>query len=187
MIEQWRDIKNYEGLYQVSNYGNVRSVDRYVERGDSRVFVKGVLMKPHEIKGGYIRAHLSKWNKTKFILVHRLVAEAFLPNVENFPQINHKDCNPKNNTVTNLEWCTAKYNVHYAGRVKKVAKKLINGIRCKKVARCDLEGNVLEIFPSVAEAHRRNSSFLPSKIYMRLHGKSLTHRKFTWIYYETDK
>ena len=184
--EIWKSVVGYEGIYEVSNLGNVRSVDRKVKRGNVIVFVHGTIMGKHKIKGNYLRVHLSKRNKTKFVLVHRLVAEAFLPNPKNMPQINHKDCNPENNNVTNLEWCTQMYNNHYGERILNVSKKLVNGVRCKQIARCDLQGNIIEVYPSVAECHRRNSTFLPSRIYECLHGHSFTHKKYKWKYYEKN-
>lgn len=134
MIEVWKDIKNYEGLYQVSNLGNVKSVDRYVYAGDNSNH-KYQHIKEHNLKlnGGdkYIQVSLCKNGKIKAVLVHRLVAEAFIPNPDNLPCINHKDENPKNNQAENLEWCTYKYNNEYNGRIAKCKHKISQTLKGK--------------------------------------------------------
>lgn len=112
MIE-WRDVKGYEGLYQVSNNGLVRSVDR-VTTGNRHRNLNGKLLEQNTNEFGYLMVHPCKDGKSKTKRVHRLVAEAFIPNIDNKPYINHKDGNPQNNNVENLEWCTQKENVQHA-------------------------------------------------------------------------
>ena len=130
MTEMWKDIKGYEGLYQVSNLGNVRSMN-YRGTGE----IKNLVPKVNNC--GRLWILLS--GKPK--LIHRLVAEAFIPNEEGYPEINHKDENPKNNVVENLEWCTGEYNKkcylanHKGGRVKK---------NTKVVNQYDLSGNIVK-------------------------------------------
>ena len=119
MTEIWKDIKDYEGLYQVSNYGRVRSLDRYDNVGRSR---KGSIMTVTDNGKGYRAISLSKNGARKTYKVHRLVAEAFIPNNDNLPQINHKDENRYNNHVDNLEWCSSKYNNNYGNHKKNVGK-----------------------------------------------------------------
>jgi hypothetical protein len=114
MEEIWKEIKGYEGLYEVSNFGNVRSLDRYVHtKGNGLRLHRGKILTPETNKLGYKRLHASKDGVSKHLLVHRLVAEAFLPNYNNYPVVNHKDENPSNNHVSNLEWCTYSYNNQY--------------------------------------------------------------------------
>lgn len=115
MTEIWKDIAGYEGLYQVSNLGSVKSIDRKVF-GKEHLFVqfkKGKIKKAHLSGKGYLKVVLYKENKPKRCYVHRLVAETFLNNPNNLPQVNHKDENKLNNNVSNLEWCTNKYNCNY--------------------------------------------------------------------------
>lgn len=122
MEEIWKDIPNFEGLYQVSNLGNVRVLDRYVNsaiRNNDKVKRKGKILKQYN-KRGYLQVSLIKNYKRYYFTVHRLVAMAFLPNPDNLPQINHKDENPLNNNLSNLEWCTAKYNCNYGNRNSKI-------------------------------------------------------------------
>ena len=112
--EVWKDIAGYEGLYKVSNLGRVKSFKQGKER----------IMKPVYDTCGYLRVGLSKNGKQKFCSIHRLVAQAFIPNPDKLTQINHKDENPSNNNVTNLEWCDSKYNNNYGTRNQRVAEKL---------------------------------------------------------------
>lgn len=110
-------------MYQVSNIGEVRSVQRKLPDGRVR---KGITLKPHKDKDGYKRVGLCKSGKMKHYFVHRLVAEAFVDNPFNLPQVNHIDEVKDNNNFNNLEWCDAKYNLTYGTHQEKVANK-ING------------------------------------------------------------
>lgn len=129
MIEIWKDIKDYEGLYQVSNLGRVRSLDRVVlQKNGFLKTIKGKVLSPSKCGnpkyGGYLFVGLSKENVVKEKYIHRLVAEAFIPNPDNLPQINHKDEDKTNNFVGNLEWCSALTNLTYNNRHKTVGTKL---------------------------------------------------------------
>ena len=122
-MELWKDIQGYEGYYQVSNEGRVKSLERDVEwRGTIRHQSERIL-KESTHNRGYKRVRLCD-GKSNIKLVHRLVAEAFIPNPNNYPMINHKDENPSNNRVENLEWCTAQYNNTYNDRHIKCAAKI---------------------------------------------------------------
>ena len=107
MKEIWKDIEGYEGLYQISNYGVVKSLKKYAGKS----LRKEKILKTYKDKDGYIKVILCKNSKTRFLSIHRLLAEVFIPNPDNLPQINHKDENPLNNKVDNLEWCTQQHNV----------------------------------------------------------------------------
>lgn len=110
-IEEWKDIEGYEGLYEISSLGRVRSLNYNHNPGEIRV------LKPHD--GRYLRIELHKNGIRKWFSIHRLVAMAFLPNTENYPCVNHKDENPHNNCLDNLEWCTISYNTSYGNGPKK--------------------------------------------------------------------
>lgn len=122
MTEIWKDIVGYEGLYQVSNLGNVKRLKGYKGRGKGYI-VEEHLIKPSINSNGYQNVVLCKNGKTKTFTMHRLVAIAFLYNSDNLPQVNHKDENKLNNCVDNLEWCDSKYNNNYGTRNKKCSDK----------------------------------------------------------------
>ena len=128
MIEEiWRPIEGYEGFYEVSNMGFIRSLDRFVSNGsDHKRLRKGKIIKMWPNSKGYMRCQLSYNNDKKFYLVHRLVAEAFIPKVNGLSEINHKDEDKTNNIVDNLEWCDRKYNNNYGNRLKKVIDTIKN-------------------------------------------------------------
>jgi len=101
------------GIIEVSTFGRVRTLDRVVPRGKYTQFVKGLILKQYDNGNGYLHVVLSMNGKTVTKKVHRLVAETFISNPDNLPEVNHKDCNRANNNVENLEWCTRSYNRQY--------------------------------------------------------------------------
>ena len=148
--EVWKDIEGYEGLYQVSNYGNIRSfMDK---NGQKRV----LLLKPQNATGGYFVARLYKNHKGKTIKIHRIVATTFIPNPHNYPMINHKDEDKTNNCVWNLEWCNNSYNQLYGALPEK--KRILNTNHPSKsvpVKQFTLEGKLVAEYPSQSEAARK--------------------------------
>ena len=106
-------VYNYEGLYEVSSMGRVRSLDRLDARGHK---VKGNVMKLKLHKSGYMKVELCKNGEAQQFLIHRLVAIAFIPNPNNLPVVNHRDECKTNNCIENLEWCTVKYNSQYSAK-----------------------------------------------------------------------
>ena len=126
MQEIWKDIEGYEGIYQVSNKGRVKSLKRKICSNSNNHKYNTLSEKLLKLSGGgkYIQVILCKDGKTSAKLVHRLVAQAFIPNPNNLPCVNHKDENKKNNDVRNLEWCTYKYNNEYNGRIEKCKDKI---------------------------------------------------------------
>lgn len=112
-IPVWKPVKGYEGLYVVSNTGQVRSLIRCEKE-----------LKQNVTKRGYCSVELFRNKHSKRLLVHRLVAEAFVPNPDELPQVNHIDENPRNNFADNLEWCTAKYNMNYGDGAKRRHSKI---------------------------------------------------------------
>lgn len=135
--EIWKDVDGFEGLYEVSNLGNVRRFD-----------TKKAKVKSLNIYG-YPQVNLYKNGKAYLRRVHRLVAIAFIPNPDNLPMINHKDENPCNNVVDNLEWCDAKYNVNYGGGNEKRALS-----HSKPVLQYSLTGQLIKEWHSATEAAR---------------------------------
>lgn len=117
--EEWKDIKGFEGQYKISNMGRVWSVSRTVRIGGKTgtCQTKDLIMKQITDAKGYKRVCLNENGKTKFKPIHRLVAEAFIPNKEGKPQVNHKDGDKTNNNVNNLEWCTNSENQKHAYRL----------------------------------------------------------------------
>ena len=143
-IEIWKDIEGYEGLYQVSNRGRVKSLSRKVTNAMFSInehFVKVV-----DNGNGYKSVSLWKDNKGKHFYVHRLVALAFVPNYNGYKYINHKDEDKSNNDVSNLEWCTAKYNCNYGNHTKKLKKSYILNGNNRPIDVYDMNGVFLKTF-----------------------------------------
>ena len=119
-MEEWRDIKGYEGKYQISDLGRIKSLNY---RGNTN---QEHILKLKEARNGYNQVQLYKNGKGVFYLIHRLVAQAFIPNPDNLPIVNHKDENKENNNVDNLEWCTYEYNNNY-GTINKRHSETMKG------------------------------------------------------------
>lgn len=156
-VEVWKDIRDYEDYYQSSTFGRVRSVDRWVKGKNGRLqFIKGKILKQLNHTHGYLSVNLSKCNTSKMFLVHRLVAETFIPNPNNLSMVNHKDENKQNNSVSNLEWCDSKYNCNYGTAIERMTKSLTNNIyTSREVDVYDLDMNFIETLPSLAECARK--------------------------------
>ena len=129
-MEIWKDIPGYEGFYQVSDLGNVRSYDMVVNNcGSTKSIRKGKMLSKTKIKG-YERVHLCKDGKTRQYYAHRLVLSTFLPNPdpERLTEVNHKNEDKSDNRLCNLEWCDRKYNNNYGTHTKRMIEtKIKNG------------------------------------------------------------
>lgn len=169
--EYWKPIKGYEGLYMISNWGRVKSFK----------FGKERILKPVTNSSGYLLVILCKDRKVKAFTVHRLVAEAFLPNPHNYPCVNHKDENKQNNNVSNLEWCSAQYNNTYGTRIERVAEKNTNGKYSKPVLQYTLNGQFVREWLSAKQAEREGG-FHQANICMCCKGKQKTHKGYIWKY-----
>ena len=167
MEEIWKDKKNYEGRYQVSNCGRVKSLN-YHRMGFEKI------LKTKVDKDGYLTVMLN--NPRKTFRVHRLVAEAFIPNPDNLPQVNHKDENKQNNVVTNLEWCDVKYNNEYNnGQKRRTIKRL------KPILQYTLDGEFVREWESAKQAEREGG-FNNVCICRCCLGQRKTHKGFRWSY-----
>lgn len=185
--EVWKDILGYDGRYQVSNKGNVRSVGRKDSIGRK---CGGRMLKPRYDKDGYLRVTLCKNGKQKTRFIHSLVAGAFVPNPNGLPQVNHRDEVKDNNNVENLEWCTSKYNNSYGTRIERVTKA-----RSKKVKATNIKTNEVITFNSTVEAGRKGHdcggiSKACRGVYKTITGKLIgdghLYRGYRWEYLEGD-
>lgn len=161
MVEIWKDIEGYCGCYQVSNFGNVKSLN-YMHTGREKI------LKVEKTKCGYLRVIFCKDGKIKRFSVHRLVAQAFIPNPYNLPQVNHIDENKTNNIVSNLQWCSSQYNINYGHRNEKISKKVL----------CVETGKVYTSTHQV----ERELGFANSNISRACNGKQKSAYGFHWRY-----
>ena len=146
--EIWKDIEGFEGKYQVSNYGRIRNIKFFnrvnFKRDRSSKAIR--ILKP-QVKRKYYVVHLSSGEKDYHLLVHRLVASAFLPNPENLPEVNHKDENQLNNHVDNLEWCTRDYNFSYG-----TGQERAHNSKKKKIKQLNKDGSLVRVWDSATDA-----------------------------------
>ena len=192
MLEIWRtavyDGEIYEGLYQVSNLGRFKNLN-YRNTG------KAELLNPGTNKDGYLQVCLSKNGEYKMCLFHRLIAETFLPNPDNLPQVNHKidtkegkkinmvifnEDGTVNKERTTIEWVTSKENNDYGTRNERVAKANTNGIRSKPVLQLSLTGDLIREWPSVGECGR--NGFNKGAVAACCRGEKPQYKGFRWEY-----
>lgn len=178
-MECWRWVPGYEGWYQVSTRGRVRSVDRWVtDKNGIKYFIKGRILQPQRDRNGYLHIMLYRDGKHRKFYVHRLVAMAWLDNPENKPQVNHRDENPSNPDVFNLSYCTASENINYGTRNKRHADSL-----SKPVQALDPEtGQVVKEFPSAKEAERNGFNLGHVAACCRGEYGYRTHKGYIWRY-----
>ena len=122
-MEEWRPVVGYEGLYEVSNTGQIRSIDKYDTKGR---FLRGKILKLLKCRNGYLMIGLNKNGIRKGYLVHRLVADAFIERPDGLYEVNHKDEDKTNNIVENLEWCDHKYNNNYGTKIERQKSTMFN-------------------------------------------------------------
>ena len=169
MEEVYKDIEGYEGLYQVSNKGNVKSLVNH-----NGVSIEK-LLKPSINSNGYLKVRLFKNKTSKYLYVHRLVAKSFIENNNNLPCINHKDECKTNNVVENLEWCSYKYNLNFGTRNSRARKAL-----SKQVYQYTKDGELIAVFESTREAQRQG--FHQCAVANCCNGKRKTHKGYIWSY-----
>lgn len=181
MTEQWRTaIVNGEPWenYQVSNFGRILSLN-YRNTG------RAELMTPRKRKNGYFQVNLRKNGEYKTCSLHRLVAQTFIPNPNNLPQVNHIDQDKTNNRVENLEWKSPKDNCNHGTRNERIAKANTNGKLSKKVLQFTLNGKLIREWPSIMECER--NGFDSGNVCKCCNGKKPQYKGFRFMYAEDYK
>lgn len=191
MEEIWKDITGYEGLYQVSNLGRIKSLDKLMlvygfHKTPIQAIRKGKILSPRKNSDGYEKVSLTKDNVSKQYFVHRLVAICFIDNVNGYEEVNHIDGNKTNNNITNLEWCTHLENMQhcYVNNLRKKSTthyglKYGNSPNAKKVYQYDLNMNFITSGSSISEA----AEFIgvdSSNISRCCSGETKTCKGFIW-------
>lgn len=178
MIEEiWKDIPGYEQLYQISNMGRVKSLERNVVRGRGGLYkIEEKILKCTKDKDGYLRVNLCKDGKTKNYLIHRLVASTFLPNPDNLPQLNHIDEYKTNNCVDNLEYCTAEYNMNYGTRLEHFIKS-----KSIPILQFSFDGEFIKKWDSTTQV-KRELGINQGNISKCLRGKRKSSGGYIWKY-----
>lgn len=187
-METWKPVVGYDGLYEVSNLGRVRSIPRTVrvKRGKEEYdyHVKGQIIEPQERQHGYLSVCLygkeSKNGRFTQKSVHRLVAESFIANPNGYKEVNHKDEDKRNNSLENLEWCNHIYNANYGTCKKRRGEKTRNGKKSKAVDQLDMDGNYIRTFPSMQEAGR--NGYAAANIYRAIHNQYSQAYGYKWRY-----
>ena len=171
--EVWRDVKGYEGLYQVSNMGRVKSLGRKDRFG--RV-IKERILEPAVTHNGYLRVGLHVDGKRKMLRVHRLVCEAFHENPDNKSEVNHVNENKTDNRACNLEWSTRTENCNHGSRNERVAKA-----QSKPIGQFSLDGKLIKVWQSACEA-RRQTGFDQGYVGAVARGKFKQAYGYIWKY-----
>lgn len=186
MEEEWRDIRGYEGLYQVSSFGKVKSLDRTNFKFNRSVPLKGRILKLNTNIHGYPFATIYKNGVSHSITVHRLVAETFIPNPDNKPQVNHINGCKSDNRVDNLEWVTASENQTHSFRVLGTKNSMKGkygkqNAKSKVVLQMDMNGRFIAEYESAYEASRHTDGS-PQGISRCCRGGRNSHKGFIWKY-----
>lgn len=182
MKEIWKDIPGYESLYQANNYGEIKSFPRKYS-----IHKKPFIMKQRNNYKGYAVVTLCKNGIQKNKIVHRLIAQTFIPNPNNLPQVNHKDGNKQNNNVNNLEWCDNSYNQLHANRMglNKNRIKRVREVCFKPVIQYDLDGNEIGRYSSLREASSKTGCNYKAMSLCAL-GKIKTSGGYKWKYVNSN-
>ena len=190
MEEIWKDIPGYEGYYQASNLGNIKSLPKFKKIFENKKYkTKTKILCVEKNSRGYNRVWLIKNGERKRFFVHRLIAETFIPNPENKPCVNHIDCNIENNKADNLEWCTQKENSEYAvslGRTKWSEKQKENHRQKfkkfkKSIIGISLDGTKQIILSSLKEV--KEFGYSPGDVCVCCKDNNKTYKGYKWRYY----
>jgi hypothetical protein len=185
-MENWKDIIGYEGSYQISDIGNVRSISRAINDNGGKKYIDGMILKLIPTNG-YLRVALSKNSKHRKFSVHRLVAIHFIANDENKRCVNHKDSVRSNNHVSNLEWCTHSENTEHAvskGRMvgnRNEGLKNEKNVKSRRVLQISKQGVLIGEFPSLQEVNRLHG-FHHANVGACARGELKTAYGFKWQY-----
>lgn len=176
--EIWKDIEGYEGYYQVSNLGRVKSLPRWIYYSDGRKYFYDSVLLREKRNRGYLHVDLTINSDLSTQKVHRLVAKAFIPNPYNLPQVNHKDENKENNCANNLEWCDNDYNIHYGTAIQRAHK---NNVQLNPITLTNIETGEKRHYDRVLDA-AKDLNVDPSTIYKCLHKKIKQTKGYTVEY-----
>lgn len=183
--EIWKDVDGYGGFYEVSNLGRVRSKERITEiQPYCHIRRKPRILKA-QFNGTYYRVVMSYNGKSRQVLIHRLVAETFIPNPKGLPTVNHKDENGKNNFVNNLEWCTMQYNLSYGTKGMRQSLFMTQSIG-RPVTQYTLQGEPVASFRSIEEASKKTGVWHTAIREVCIHGKQKTAGGYVWRYAEDE-
>ena len=186
MEEIWKEIKGYPN-YQVSNMGRVKRLSTGYYRRTEKI------LKPQLQNNGYLHIKLSQKDKTKCILVHRLVAQVFIPNPNNLPQVNHINEDKTDNRVENLEWCTQKYNINYGNGISKRVKtnkengtykkigEINSKIRSKSILQFSKDNSFIRKWDCIMDV-QRELGYDNKQICSCLKNRQKTAKGFKWVY-----
>ena len=183
--EIWKDVDGYGGFYEVSNLGRVRSKERITEIQSYCHITRKPRILKGQFNGSYYRVVMSHNGKYRQVMIHRLVAETFIPNPDNLPEVNHKDEDKTNNNVSNLEWCTRLYNVNY-GTKKKRHSEFMTRTKGRAVCQYTKDGKLVNRFSSITQAAKA-TGIIHSSINMAcVHEVQKTAGGYVWRYAEEE-